>query len=89
MPIFYIDCIRRSILRKTKLLGLTATPVRIGEKDTEKLNAMFSNNIIYSVDTADLIVQGVLAEPVFEQVNTEYEVIPTIDEKNIFKIRRN
>lgn len=76
-----IDCIRRSPSREVKLLGLTATPVRINERDTAKLTNLFGNNIIYEIDTADLISQGILAEPVFERVDTEYEVIATVDQK--------
>ena len=75
-----IDCIRKSKARKTKLLGLTATPVRMSELGTAQLTNLFNNRIIYSVSAADLIAQGTLAEPVFEQVNTDYEITTTIDE---------
>jgi len=76
-----INCIRNPLVREAKLLGLTATPVRANEKDTNRLTKMFDNHIIYSVDAADLIRDGILAVPEFEPVETEYEVVPTIDER--------
>ena len=75
-----IDCIRKSKNRKTKLLGLTATPVRMNEHGTAELTNLFGNRIIYNVSAADLITQGILAEPVFEQISTDYEVTTTVDE---------
>jgi len=66
---------------KVKLLGLTATPVRINEKGTAHLTKLYDDTIIYSIDTATLITQGFLAEPVFEQVDTDFEILATINEK--------
>ena len=76
-----IECIKYSDKRKVKLLGLTATPVRANERDTKWLTKIFDDNIIFSVNTSDLIAQGILAEPIFERVDTDYEIAPTIDEK--------
>ena len=69
----------------TKLLGLTATPLRINEKGTNDLLNFFDNNIIYSVPTAFLISIGVLATPHCERINTNYKVETTIDQEKFIR----
>lgn len=56
-----------------KLLGLTATPVRMSDEGTAKLMGMFSGNIVYSVAMSDLIAKAYLAEPKFEFVDTNVD----------------
>ena len=71
-----------------KLLGLTATPVRSNDADSNTLLKLFDNNIIYSVPMSKLIAEGVLAEPVFTQINTNEDFEPVITEDEAQKIKR-
>ena len=64
---------------QAKLLGLTATPVRISDKATINLNKLFHNNIIYHIPLAKLLKTDVLAEPKFESVNTNFNIEAHID----------
>lgn len=64
--------------KNTKLLGLTATPVRMQEGETAQLMRLFDNNVIYEVSMADLIVKGVLSDPVFDRVPTGENFEPEI-----------
>ena len=68
----------QKIALDVKLLGLTATPVRMSDVDTGKLMALFDNNIIYSVTMSSLIAKGFLAEPIYETVNTNIDFDTTI-----------
>ncbi|MCF6366587.1 MAG: DEAD/DEAH box helicase family protein [Bacteroidales bacterium] len=53
-----------------KLLGLTATPFRTAEKEKSFLSKVFTDDIIYSDDLNNLIIQKILAKPIIEQVET-------------------
>ena len=78
-------------VRKTrpdaKLLGLTATPVRISDKDTAALMRMFENNIIYSVTMGELIADGTLSRPEYiaRETNLDIEAIIDIDERKFIQ----
>ncbi len=61
-----------------KLLGLTATPVRMSDEGTAKLMALFSNKIIYNVAMNTLIAKGYLADPKFEDVDTNVDFTTTM-----------
>lgn len=71
----------------TKLLGLTATPIRANEKDSKQLLELFDGNIVYDVSMADLIAKGILAQPVFTHVETNENFEPeiTIDEEKLIQ----
>ena len=73
----------RSICKSAKLLGLTATPVRMNDYDTAALMKIFDNNIVYSVSLNELIVSGVLSRPEYIPVNTsvDFSSVLTVDEK--------
>ena len=73
--------------KSTKLLGLTATPVRANEKDSQKLLEVFDNNIISNISMSDLIAKGILSEPEFEHIKTgeNFEPIITLDEEKLIK----
>lgn len=68
----------QKIASDVKLLGLTATPVRMSDVDTGKLMALFDNNIIYSVTMSSLIAKGFLAEPIYETIDTNIDFDTTI-----------
>lgn len=85
----YQDTIRfvKKCRKDVKLLGLTATPVRANEGDSQKLRELFDNNIVCSISMTDLIAKGILADPKFERVNTceNFEPEITIDEEKHIK----
>ncbi len=71
----------------TKLLGLTATPIRANEKDSKQLLGLFDGNIVYDVSMADLIAKGILAQPIFTHIETNENFEPeiTIDEEKLIQ----
>lgn len=64
---------------KFRMLGLTATPFRTADHEKGQLKKIFNDDVVYKIDLRTLITQGILAEPVFEEVHTE------IDMKNVFE----
>jgi superfamily II DNA or RNA helicase len=73
----------RKRCKHVKLLGLTATPVRISEKASKQLMTLFDNTIVYSIPMSELIVKKVLSDPMFERVETHesFEPLLSLDEK--------
>lgn len=71
----------------TKLLGLTATPVRGNEKDSKSLLQLYDNHIVYDIPMGELITKGILADPKFIRIETEedFEPIISIDEEKMIK----
>ncbi|MBP3805336.1 MAG: DEAD/DEAH box helicase [Oribacterium sp.] len=71
--------------KNVKLLGLTATPVRMNEKATGYLMNQYENNIIYSVPMSNLISSGILSDPHFIKVETgqNFEPLITKDEEKL------
>lgn len=68
---------------RARLLGVTATPVRMNETDTKALMRMFSNQIIYSVSMSELIAKGILSRPRYFscETNVDIETIINLDEE--------
>ncbi len=62
-----------------KLLGLTATPVRMTEGATNQLMELFDRNYIYSISMSDLIASGVMAQPKYIQIDTHVDFKTTVD----------
>lgn len=62
----------------TKLLGLTATPVRANDKDTARLLTIFDNNRIYDISMSELITKKILADPNYIRVETNENFEPEI-----------
>lgn len=69
----YARLLRRLKERGCKLLGLTATPVRMNEEDQRRLAALFDENIVYQKTRGELTEQNILAAPSFETVKTRIE----------------
>ncbi len=65
--------------KHSKLLGLTATPVRANEADSAALLRIFDNNIVYEVSMASLIAKGILADPHFKRIETQESFEEGID----------
>ena len=53
----------RTIVKKTNLLGLTATPTYSDESRKGWLGKIFESGIIYQADKAKLTVEGILSRP--------------------------
>ena len=71
-----------------KLLGMTATPVRMTEAGSIALHDLYDNTIIYEKAMSELITQGILAEPVFVSVATETEFETSLSEEECSYISR-
>lgn len=86
----YQDTIKfiKKCRKNVKLLGLTATPVRANEEDSEALRKLFGNHIVYSIKLSDLIAKGVLATPKFIRKETDEEFEPQISVEEEKLIRR-
>ena len=65
------------------LLGLTATPTYNDENKKGWLKELFPDDIIYQVTLNELMAQEILAKPVFENPNTEFE--PDFDNREYEK----
>lgn len=53
-----------------KMIGLTATPFRTNEAEKAVLGQLFTDDIIFSIDTDTLIKRGILSTPRFETIET-------------------
>ena len=53
-----------------KMIGLTATPYRTNEAEKGELGKLFTDDIIFSIDTDTLIKRGILSTPRFETIET-------------------
>lgn len=73
--------------KNTKLLGLTATPVRGNDKESKGLFAEYDNCIVHSELLSNLIANGILAEPKFKRILTgkNFEPEITIDEEKLLR----
>jgi superfamily II DNA or RNA helicase len=54
-----------------KLLGLTATPVRMNDADQQRLSSLFDHHVISQVSRRELTEKDILARPAFQTVKTE------------------
>lgn len=83
---FIIDSLSQYIPR-LKILGLTATPIRTSEQERGLLKKIFPDDIVYKIDLKTLIAQGILAEPVFRDTLTHYEIAGELSEQDIERIK--
>jgi superfamily II DNA or RNA helicase len=67
----YARLVRWMRERGARLVGLTATPVRVDDDDERRLHALFDSKLVYQVSRRELTERGFLAAPVFETVKTE------------------
>ena len=74
--------------KNTKLLGLTATPVRANEKDSMTLLNLYGNTVVYSASMSDLIAKGILADPKFIRIDTGENFEPYISLEEAKLIQR-
>lgn len=56
-----------------RMLGLTATPFRTEKSERGLLKHIFPDDIVFSEHLRTLIVRGILAEPIFEKLETQLD----------------
>ncbi|MBN3927158.1 DEAD/DEAH box helicase family protein [Nostoc sp. NMS4] len=66
-----------------KMLGLTATPFRTDKGEEGLLKKVFPDNIIFSEHLRTLITRGILAEPIFENLETKLDFYRELTDKDI------
>ncbi len=76
----------RGQCKNLNILGLTATPFRTADDEQGLLKKVFPDDIIYKIDLRTLIRLGILSEPIFEEVKTEFDFTRAFDEKQLEKI---
>ena len=69
----------RALRKDVKILGLTATPVRMTDRDTKALMHIYEDKPIYSVSMSELITQKKLATPIPVPVETNVDIQAIID----------
>lgn len=73
----------------SKILGLTATPIRTSEAEKGLLKKIFRDDIIYSIDLNTLISKGILAKPYFSEKNTQFTLKKELTSKELDYIKRS
>lgn len=68
---------------KFRMVGLTATPYRTAEIEQGLLARVFPDDIVYKIDLRTLISRGILSEPIFEEVNTDFDMTKLLSEEQL------
>jgi superfamily II DNA or RNA helicase len=71
-----------------RLLGLTATPVRMDAQEERRLGALFDGAIIHQISRNTLSNLGILATPSTETVKTQVDVEKDMDPKELAHLAR-
>jgi ATP-dependent helicase IRC3 len=69
-----------------KMLGLTATPFRTEQGEAGLLKKVFPDDIIFAEHLRTLINRGILAEPIFESLETQLNFYHELSDKDIKSI---
>ncbi|HYW21063.1 MAG TPA: DEAD/DEAH box helicase family protein [Nodularia sp. (in: cyanobacteria)] len=80
------DLNKRGHEKGFKMLGLTATPFRTDESEKGLLKLVFPNDIIFSEHLRTLITRGILAEPIFENLETKLGIKQKLTARDIQNI---
>lgn len=72
---------------KFSMIGLTATPFRTAEAEQGLLGKVFPDNIIYKIDLRTLISRGILSEPIFEELKTNFNMSNVLSEKELDNLK--
>ncbi len=77
----------QGLVPNVKLLGLTATPVRMTDTATNQLMSLFDYQIIAETPMSSLIAKGILATPYYHPINTniDFDTTITLDEQNYIR----
>jgi ATP-dependent helicase IRC3 len=70
-----------------RMIGLTATPFRTDDDEQGLLAKVFPDDIIYKVDLRTLISRGILSEPIFEEVNTDFDMTKLLSEEQLDNLK--
>lgn len=65
------------------ILGLTATPFRTAEAEQGALRALFKDGIFYKKDLKNLIASGILAQPRFAELKTDFAMHEKIEKDQL------
>ena len=71
-----------------RMMGLTATPFRTAEYEQGLLKKVFPDDIIYKIDLRTLINRGILSEPIFKEIKTDFDMIKVLNDgelSNLYK----
>lgn len=71
---------------KFRMLGLTATPIRTGDREQGYLAKIFPDDMVYKTDLRSLVRNGILSEPIFEEIETGQDFKKDLNEEQIRKI---
>ena len=74
-------------VQQFRMIGLTATPFRTADDEQGLLAKVFPDDIIYKVDLRTLISRGILSEPIFEEVNTDFDMTKLLSEEQIDNLK--
>ncbi|OYD94806.1 hypothetical protein CDG76_15585 [Nostoc sp. 'Peltigera membranacea cyanobiont' 210A] len=66
-----------------RMLGLTATPFRTDKGEQGLLKKVFPDDIIFSEHLRTLITRGILAEPIFDNLETKLDFYRELTDKDI------
>ncbi|MBD2055290.1 DEAD/DEAH box helicase family protein [Oculatella sp. FACHB-28] len=77
------DFQKRGIHSGFKMLGLSATPFRTNESEKGLLKNVFPQDIIFSEHLRTLVNRGILAEPVFESLETNLDFCRELTDRDI------
>jgi ATP-dependent helicase IRC3 len=80
-----IDDIRGSV-PQFRMLGLTATPFRTAEEEKGLLAKVFPDDIVHKEDLRTLIHRGILSDPVFESVDTDFDMTGLFSEQELDRL---
>lgn len=69
-----------------KMLGLTATPFRTEQGEAGLLKKVFPDDIIFAEHLRTLINRGILAEPIFESLETQLNFYHELSDRDIKSI---
>jgi superfamily II DNA or RNA helicase len=78
--------IDRGRSKNFKMLGLTATPFRTEEGEAGLLKKVFPDDIIFAEHLRTLINRGILAEPIFESLETQLNFYHELTDRDIKSI---
>lgn len=79
--------LKKENIDEFRMMGLTATPFRTAESEKGLLKKVFPDDIIYKIDLRTLIDRGILSEPVFKEVPTEFDMTSALTEKELDSIQ--
>lgn len=74
-----IDQVKDNV-KDFKMMGLTATPFRTAEYEQGLLKKVFPDDIIYKIDLRTLINRGILSEPIFKEIKTDFDMTKVLNE---------